>query len=74
MVGTQFHPEADAPGMSRYMQSEDKKPIVIANHGFEKWQSMIEQLNDPDKILYTYSHVLPNFLNLAVGESSYIQH
>lgn len=74
MVGTQFHPEADAPGMSRYMQSEDKKPVVIASHGFEKWQSMIEQLNDPDKILYTYAHVLPNFLNLAVGESSYIQH
>jgi GMP synthase - Glutamine amidotransferase domain len=74
MVGTQFHPEADAPGMSRYMQSEDKKPIVIANHGFEKWQSMIEQLNDPEKILFTYSHVLPNFLNQALGESSYIQH
>ena len=74
MVGTQFHPEADAAGMSRYMQSEDKKPIVIASHGFEKWQSMIEQLDDPDKILFTYSHVLPNFLNLAVGESSYIQH
>ena len=66
MVGTQFHPEADAPGMSRYLQREDKKQMVINNHGFEKWQSMIEQLNDPDKILYTYSHVLPNFLKIAV--------
>lgn len=74
MVGTQFHPEADAPGMSRYMQSKDKKPIVIANHGYEKWKSMIEQLNDPEKILYTYAHVLPNFLNQALGESSYIPH
>lgn len=25
MVGTQFHPEADAPGMSRYLQRDDKK-------------------------------------------------
>jgi GMP synthase-like glutamine amidotransferase len=68
MVGTQFHPEADAPGMSRYLQREDKKQMVIANHGLEKWQSMIEQLNDPDKILYTYAHVLPNFLNIAVEQ------
>jgi homoserine O-succinyltransferase len=66
MVGTQFHPEADAPGMSRYLQREDKKQMVIKNHGFEKWQSMIEQLNDPDKILYTYAHILPNFLDMAI--------
>lgn len=67
MIGTQFHPEADASGMSLYLQREDRKQTVIDNHGFEKWQSMIEQLNDPDKILYTYSHVIPNFLKLAIG-------
>lgn len=66
MVGTQFHPEADATGMSRYLQREDKKQMVIKNHGFEKWQSMIEQLNDPDKIGFTYSHILPNFLDKAI--------
>ncbi|RYG03598.1 MAG: GMP synthase [Chitinophagaceae bacterium] len=67
MVGTQFHPEADAIGMSMYLQREDKKNTVIAEHGEEKWQSMIEQLNDPDKILATYSHVLPNFLDQAMA-------
>jgi homoserine O-succinyltransferase len=71
MVGTQFHPEADARGMLYYLQSEDKKPIVIENHGYEKWKSMVEQLNDPDKILYTYSHVLPNFLDVAVKQLDY---
>ena len=65
MVGTQFHPEADAIGMSLHLQTEDKKKTVIENHGFEKWQSMVEQLNDPDKIMYTYAHILPNFLNEA---------
>src|SRR5262249_31334164 len=65
MIGTQFHPEADASGMSMYLQREDKKQTVIENHGFEKWQSMIEQLGDPDKIRTTYSHVIPNFLRLA---------
>lgn len=66
-IGTQFHPEADAEGMSLYLQREDKKKTVIENHGEEKWKSMIEHLNDPDKIEYTHSHVVPNFLNMAVG-------
>ena len=66
MIGTQFHPEADAVGMSLYLQTEEKKKTVIENHGQEKWQSMIEQLNDPDKIMWTYTHILPNFLFLAV--------
>lgn len=66
MIGTQFHPEADALGMSMYLQTEDRKKTVIENYGFEKWQSMIEHLEDPDKILYTYSHILPNFLYNAV--------
>jgi hypothetical protein len=63
--GTQFHPEADAIGMSMYLQREDKKQTVIANHGEEKWRSMLEHLSDPDKILYTHDRVLPNFLKLA---------
>ena len=50
----QFHPEADAIGMSMHLQTEEKKQIVIDNHGQEKWESMIEQLNDPDKIMWTY--------------------
>ena len=65
MVGTQFHPEADPVGMSMYLQREDKKKYVIENYGEEKWQTMIKHLNDPDKISWTYSHVLPNFLNQA---------
>ncbi|RFM27957.1 GMP synthase [Deminuibacter soli] len=64
-IGTQFHPEADAAGMSRYLLREDRKQMVIANYGEAKWQSMIDQLNDPDKISYTHHHVLPNFLEMA---------
>jgi homoserine O-succinyltransferase/O-acetyltransferase len=67
-IGTQFHPEADAVGMSMYLQTDEKKKTVIDNHGEEKWQSMIDQLNDPEKIMYTYNHVIPNFLQIAIGE------
>jgi homoserine O-succinyltransferase len=66
-IGTQFHPEADAIGMSMYLQTEERKKTVIANHGEEKWKSMIEQLSDPDKILWTNSHILPNFLHIALN-------
>jgi GMP synthase-like glutamine amidotransferase len=66
MIGTQFHPEADATGMSMYLQREDRKATVIAEHGEDKWRSMIEQLDDPDKIRYTYSHIIPNFLDDAL--------
>ena len=66
MFGTQFHPEADAIGMSLHLQTEDKKKTVIENHGEAKWHSMIEQLNDPEKIMWTYAHILPNFLFQAM--------
>jgi GMP synthase-like glutamine amidotransferase len=65
-IGTQFHPEADAFGMSMYLKTEEKKKTVIENHGEEKWSSMINQLNDPDKIMWTYAHIIPNFLNIAL--------
>ena len=74
MIGTQFHPEADATGMSMYLQRDDRKATVIAEHGEEKWRSMIEQLNDPDKIRWTYSHIIPNFLDYSLTPHRNRQH
>jgi homoserine O-succinyltransferase len=68
MIGTQFHPEADASGMKMYLNREDKKKTIIESYGEEKLQNMLDHLNDPDKILWTYFHVLPNFLNHAVEQ------
>jgi GMP synthase-like glutamine amidotransferase len=68
MIGTQFHPEADAEGMSLHLQTEEKKNTVIESYGEEKLHSMLDQLNDPDKIMWTYEHILPNFLNASLGE------
>ncbi len=66
MIGTQFHPEADAVGMSLHLQKPDKKKVVIENYGEAKWASMMERLNDPEMIMHTYAHILPNFLKNAV--------
>lgn len=67
MIGTQFHPEADAPGMSMYLQTEEKRKTVIESHGEDKLLSMLEHLNDPDKIMWTQSRIIPNFLNQSIG-------
>ena len=67
MIGTQFHPEADAVGMSRHLQTEEKRKTVIESYGEEKLVNMLEHLNDPDKIMWTHSRILPNFLAQAVA-------
>jgi len=69
-LGTQFHPEADAKGMRKHLETDEKKLSVIEEHGYEKWESMVEHLQDPDKIVHTYNHIIPNFLKLVV-ESKY---
>lgn len=66
MVGTQFHPEVDAEGMRLYLSKEAIKQTVIDNHGAEKWQSMIDHLDDTDKIKWTYAHILPNFIEQSI--------
>jgi GMP synthase-like glutamine amidotransferase len=66
MIGTQFHPEADAIGMSHHLQTAEKRKQVIENVGEEKYHNMIAQLNDPDKIMLTQQIILPSFLDMAV--------
>jgi homoserine O-succinyltransferase len=65
IFGTQFHPEADAEGMHRLFKTEEKKAAVIKNFGEEKYYDMIAHLEDPDKIMFTESIIIPNFLKKA---------
>jgi homoserine O-succinyltransferase len=68
IFGTQFHPEADATGMSYYLQTEEKKAQVIEQHGEEKYNSMLDHLNDADKIVLTHNSIIPNFLEHALEQ------
>ena len=62
IIGTQFHPEADAVGMGRHFANEERKGHIIKVHGASKYDEMIAHLGDPDKIALTESIVLPRFL------------
>jgi hypothetical protein len=68
MIGTQFHPEADPQGMTHYLNQEDKRKAVLEKHSEEKLKSMLADLQDPSKIQWTKSRVLPNFLDKAYQE------
>ncbi|MBC7920994.1 MAG: GMP synthase [Ferruginibacter sp.] len=65
--GTQFHPEADAEGMSTYFQQPEKREQITALHGEAKYQEMIRCLHDPNRTDLTQRTILPNFLNLSIG-------
>jgi GMP synthase-like glutamine amidotransferase len=65
VVGMQFHPEADAAGIRMYLLREDKKEYVIGKYGEKKYWEMLDYLNDPDKIMLTYTTIIPRFLMRA---------
>jgi GMP synthase-like glutamine amidotransferase len=65
-IGTQFHPEADAAGMKTLLLKPEKKKEVIDEHGHDKYNEMLERLDDPDKIMLTQNTMIPNFLDEAI--------
>lgn len=69
IVGTQFHPEADAEGMLRYFLDENKKEAIIRAHGAQKYDDMIMHLNDPEKISMTEAVIIPTFLKNAYNRT-----
>jgi GMP synthase-like glutamine amidotransferase len=65
-IATQFHPEADATGVRSLLLKEEEKQEVIAEHGLDKYNEMLERLEDPDKLTHTQNTIIPNFLDQAV--------
>ena len=65
-VGTQFHPEADRPGMKRYFRREENKKLVLDNFGEAKYERMMKRIDDPEKLEKTHAAILPKFIAGAV--------
>lgn len=66
--GTQFHPEADAEGMLRYFQQQEKRDIIVEKYGLDKYHDMIRYLSDPEKIALTHDTLIPAFLRTAIAQ------
>lgn len=67
-VGTQFHPEADPIGMKAHFLADANKYRVIANFGEEKYDDMMDKMDDPDKIIKTHRIILPQFIRSAMTQ------
>lgn len=65
-IGTQFHPEADPLGIKIHFQKAEIREGVIKNFGQKKYDTMMEQIDDPDKIELTHDTILPKFIENAV--------
>jgi GMP synthase-like glutamine amidotransferase len=66
-IGTQFHPEADPIGMKNMLLRPEKKKEVVDEHGLDKYNQMLELLEQTDKLEHTQNTMIPNFLDEAVG-------
>lgn len=66
LLGVQFHPEADPDGMLDHFQHPERRDVIVDEHGREKYQDMIDHLNDVDKIPLTHDIILPSFIRRAL--------
>lgn len=66
--GVQFHPEADAEGMLKHFANEERKAHVIENYGQEKFDQIIRDLKNPDRIELTQQMILPRFIANAIEQ------
>jgi len=68
IVGTQFHPEADPESMLFHFNRPDEKKQIVDTYGEEKYNRMLEILQEPNAVKLTRKTVIPNFLNGAIDE------
>jgi len=66
LVGVQFHPEAHPPGMRRKFLEPERMQYVVEHHGEEKYQRIMQRLDDPTYLKRTHDAVIPNFLRRAI--------
>lgn len=67
LVGVQFHPEADPPGMHEHFSLEERRRTILEKHGPEKYDRIMHRLEDPDFLKRTHDVVIPNFIRAALA-------
>jgi homoserine O-succinyltransferase/O-acetyltransferase len=70
MVGTQFHPEADPAGLREHFVQPERKLQVIEQYGEARYDRMMSDLANPQKIQLTYQTIVPGFLKSAIAALS----
>ena len=66
IYGVQFHPEAELKELVLYFNEASTKQNIIKEFGIEKWERIINHLDETSPIQFTYTHLIPNFLDKAI--------
>ncbi len=66
IVGTQFHPEADAVSFLEHLKKPMVREKIIELKGKAKFRTMLEDLVDENKIYKTNETLIPNFLEQSI--------
>lgn len=69
-VGTQFHPEADAEGMTQHLLIDENREKIIKNFGKRKYNQMMKLLAEPKTIAATNEAIIPAFIENAIRQLS----
>lgn len=68
MYGVQFHPEAALHELVQYFNEPATKQSIIDEFSLEKWERIVNHLDETSPIKATYSHFIPNFLDKAIAK------
>lgn len=60
--GTQFHPEADRPGVMAWINRPEHAADVRDAYGNSLYERMIKTLSDPTRLARTYALLIPGWL------------
>ncbi len=60
--GTQFHPEADKPGVMNWIERPEHKVAVQDAYGAVLYERMVKSLGNPDRLAKTFALVIPGWL------------
>lgn len=70
IVGTQFHPEADRPGVEAWLEKPEHRDAVHDAYGELLYKRMVNSLNVPDRLARTFALLIPGWLAHRFNELS----
>lgn len=62
IVGTQFHPEADRPGVMAWANRPEHAADLVDAYGHSLYERMMKTLADPSRLARTYALLIPGWL------------
>lgn len=66
--GTQFHPEADKPGVMNWIERPEHRVAVQDAYGEALYDRMVKSLGNPERLAKTFALLIPGWLTYRFNE------